>query len=299
MDAAILVVALGLLQSPAQAAAQVASPPDTEIYLAPLSIDGATLSVGRPVDITNSPGYDNQPFFTADGGILFTSIRAGGTLPDVYRYDIATRRTARVTNTPEGEYSPTVTPDGRHISVVRVEADKTQRLWRFTRFGQKPELVLADVKPVGYHAWADRRTLVLFVLGQPATLQVADTRTGKAEVVAQDIGRSIARIPGGTAVSFVQRRREGDAQRVLWISKLDPKTKKVTPLVRAVEGATDADCAWTPGGTLLMAHADVLYAWRQGEAGWTRVADLGALGLHHVSRLAVSPAGDAVAIVTQ
>ena len=41
--------------------------------------------------------------------------------------------------------------------------------------------MLADVKPVGYHAWADDHTLALFVLGQPATLQLADTRTGKAE----------------------------------------------------------------------------------------------------------------------
>ena len=47
---------------------------------------------------------------------------------DIYRYDIASQAISQVTNTPEAEYSPTVTPDGRHISVIRVESDGTQRL---------------------------------------------------------------------------------------------------------------------------------------------------------------------------
>jgi hypothetical protein len=306
MSAAFSFVAfvLALLQSPAQVAAQLASPPDTEIYLARLEGSGATRSLGEPRNITNSPGYDNQPFFTPDGrGILFTSIRGGGTLPDVYEYHLASGATARITNTREGEYSPTVTPDGRHISVIRVEADRTQRLWQFASSDSSgatdPQLVLPDVKPVGYHAWADPHTVVLFVLGQPPTLQVADTRTGRADIVARDVGRSLAKIPGEAAVSFVERRREGDGAPALWISKIEPATRRVTPLVAAVEGATEADCAWTPDGTLLMAHGDVLYAWRAGQPRWTRVADLAALGLHHVTRLAVSPKGDRMAMVAQ
>src|SRR5258705_12810310 len=84
---------------------QTAAPPDTEIFLAPLA-PGAS-PVGRPVNITNNPGYDNQPSFTPDGaGILFTSIRGGGTQTDIYRYDVASRATAQVTRTPESESSP-------------------------------------------------------------------------------------------------------------------------------------------------------------------------------------------------
>ena len=134
------------------------------------------------------------------------------------------RTVARVTNTPESEYSPTVTPDGAHISVIRVEADGTQRLWRFTIDGTQPELVLADVKPVGYHAWADDHTLALFVLGSRRRCRSPTRGPGRPSVVARGIGRSIQRIPGGAHDQFraAQRRSAGRAP-TLKIRELDPK----------------------------------------------------------------------------
>jgi len=276
---------------------QAAAPPDTEIFLAPFA-PGAD-PVGRPANITNNHGYDNQPSFTPDGaGVLFTSIRGGGTQTDIYRYDVASGTTAQVTRTPESEYSPTVTPDGAHISVIRVEADGTQRLWRFTLEGAAPELVLPGVKPVGYHAWADSHTLALFVLGSPASLQLADASTGSADVLVRGIGRSIQRIPGGGTISFVARSGAG-AGATLSIRELDPATRRITPLVDAVAGAREADCAWTPDGMLVMAEKDILYGWRRGQAGWSRLADLAPLGLHGVTRIAISPKGDRIAFVTQ
>jgi WD40 repeat protein len=292
-------------------------PPDTDIFLASFALDGGKAVVGKPVNITANAGYDNQPSFTPDGdAILFTSVR-GGRKPDpkisaasgsdIYRYDIASARVAQVTDTPESEYSPTVTPDGRHVSVIRVEADGTQRLWRFTIDGRDPSLVLPDVKPVGYHAWIDGNTLALFVLGSPgaqgapgspATLQVADVKSGRAEIVVKGIGRSIQRIPRG-GVSFVLNEPRDGGRAALRVMELDPQSRSTTPLVPVVDGATQADLAWTPGGVLLMAHEGSLYAWRRGGAAMTPVADLSALGLRGVTRMAVSPKGDRIALVAQ
>ena len=285
---------------PAPTPTQTAAPPDTEIFLAPLTTAGGRVTIGRAANITNSPGYDNQPSFTPDGrSVLFTSTR-GRRQTDIYRYDIRSGMTTQVTETPESEYSPTVTPDGAHISVIRVEADGAQRLWQFTLDGREPSLVLRDVKPVGYHAWVDATTLVLFVLGPPATLQVADTRTGKADIVARDVARSIQPIPSRVAVSFVAREVASAPQSTLLaIRELDPKTRAVTPLVNAPAGAREADLAWTPDGLLIVAKDDVLYGWRRGDAEWKEVANLTALGLHGVSRIAVSPTSDWIAFVTQ
>jgi WD40 repeat protein len=289
------------------AAPYQAGPPPTDVYLATLTVLDGKVVLGTPANISKSPGYDNQPAFTPDGrSILFTSVRgdskpdpanAAASGSDIYRYEIASGRVIQVTSTPESEYSPTVTPDGTHVSVIRVERDGTQRLWRFTSEGSDPELVLPDVKPVGYHAWADANTLALFVLGRPNMLQIADVRSGKAEVVATDIGRSLGRTPGG-GISYVQREpREGGAS--LEIMQLDAKTRQKTRLVRVSSGPRDPDLAWTPDGWLLMAHDGKLYGWRPGQPELTVVADLGSAGLRGVTRLAMSPGGDRIAIVAE
>jgi hypothetical protein len=292
---------------PAPPAAQ--APPDTEIYLAPMRSANGAIEIGPAVNITNNPGYDNQPFFTTDGkAVLFTSVRGGGTQTDIYKYDIAAKTIAQVTRTPESEYSPTITPAGK-LSVVRVELDpdKTQRLWQFTADGRDPQPVLETIKPVGYHAWADNQTLVLFILGpsttfgavQPATLQLADMRTGTAVVIASDIGRSIQRIPSSDVtsdISFVQRERNGDVV-TLVIKELNTSTRQMSVLTPAVDGSTEADCAWTPDGTLLMVKGSTLYGWRRGQSGWKDVLPLERLSLAGVTRLAVSPKGDYLALV--
>ncbi len=300
-----------------------APPPDTEIFLAMLWTSNGQLHVGAPINITNSPGYDNQPSFTPDGReILFTSGRVIPKAPppappgltlrdgqtDIYRYDIAGRRISRVTQTPESEYSPTVMPDGKGISVVRVEADGTQRLWSVVPSGPKIELalVLTDVKPVGYHAWIDDRTVALYVLGergQPGTLRVADITTGVSELAATGIGRSLQRMPSG-AISFVQRETAADgAAQTGTIKELayarPPGRTSASDLVRPAANAVDPFLAWTPDGTLLMAADSRLYRWRSGEKNWTVVANLGAFGLRNVTRLAVSPKGDRIAIVAE
>lgn len=280
-------------------------PPATDVFIADLATVGGRLTVGKPENISNSPGYDNQPFFTPDGqALLFTSARGtvesacGKPQTDIYRYDLKSGAVTQLTETPECEYSPTVTPGGR-ISVIRVEADGTQRLWQFTPDGRNPSLVLTDIKPVGYHAWLDEQTLALFVLGQPATLQIADTTSGKGEILARNIGQSILRMPTG-GVSFVQQAGEG-ADRTLTITAVTVKNGKPATrvLTTAVPGATQAHLAWTPDGTLLMAHAGSLHAWRSGTAKWEAVADLAALGLRSVTRLAVAPNGSRIAIVAQ
>ena len=281
-----------------------AQAPDTEVFLAKLSVSGGTISVGPAENISNSAGYDNQPSFTPDGrAVFFTSARGGApqgaAAPqmDIYRYDIASKQVTPVTQTPESEYSATVTPDGQHISVIRVEADNTQRLWKFPLAGGKPSLVLTDIKPVGYHAWLDANTLALFVLGQPATLQIADVRTGTAQVAASGIGRSVVPIPGG-GVSYVVRTGEG-AERIMTISRVAMENGKpvTSELTTGAPGATDEYVAWLPDGTLLMPAGGQLMAWRRGEKEWRRVADLAALGVRNVSRLAVSPKGDWIAFV--
>ena len=291
MEPRVWQVTLVAVIVPAMAAAQGA--PSTDIFLADLNARGARVTVGAPVNVTQRTGYDNQPFFTPDGrGFLYTSVNDGQA--DIWRYDIAAGRGAPVTTTPESEYSATPLPDGSGFSVVRVEADSTQRLWRFDWDGGHPTLILPGVRPVGYHAWGDATTVGLFILGQPATLQLADLRKGTATVVARDIGRGVQRVPGRPAISFVQKSPPPDS---VWsVAELDLTTRQVRPLVHTLPGVDQY--AWTPTGVLLMAKGAKLYEWRPGSgADWREVADFTTQGLTSITRLAVSPRGDRLALV--
>jgi hypothetical protein len=113
-------------------------------------------------------------------------------------------------------------------------------------------------------------------------------------VAASDIGRSLHRVPGTGSVSFVQREASGE----FWVKQIEMSSKTITPLVKAVDGSTDRDMAWMPDGrTLLMSAGTKVFSWTRGAAGWTEVFDAAPQALGAVSRLAVSPRGDAIAIV--
>lgn len=268
-------------------------PPATDVYLADLRVVQGRVTVGTAVNVTSRPGYDNQPAFLPDGrSILYTSVR--DSQADIYRYDIEQRASHAVTQTRESEYSPTPLPDKIGFSVIRVEADSTQRLWAFDLDGTHARLVLDSIKPVGYHAWGDDHTLILFVLGSPATLQIADAAApgARGEVLARDIGRSLQRIPGRAAVSFLQR----DSVDGPSLQQVDVRTRRVTQLIKTPVGAEFF--AWTPDGIALTAGGTKLYQWDPRRGGtWQEIADLANAGLTSITRLAISAKGDRIAIV--
>jgi hypothetical protein len=268
------------------------APPPADIYLVDMKIRGGEVELGKPVQITEWQGYDNQPMFMPDGkSVLYTSIRDDGQA-DIYQYRIAENSLINLTKTFESEYSATVMPDGKFLSVIRVEKDSTQRLWKFPLAGGEPSLVLENVKPVGYHAWAAANTVAMFVLGNPPTLQLADIRTGETEIIEQDIGRSLHKIPKRDAVSFVHKISE----KVWHIKQLDLKTRAISTLVRTLPGSEDY--AWTPQGVMLMGNEAKLYQYNlKKDAAWKEIADFSNAGLKSITRLAVSPKGDRLAIV--
>jgi Tol biopolymer transport system component len=258
-----------------------------------------SLKNAKPVAVSAAPGYDNQPMFSGDGSAILFAANRDGRQIDIYRLDRASGGVTQLTETAENENSPTYLPAGLGVagwfSVVRTEPDKAQRLWRFNAQGRNPQVVLEDVKPVGYHAWVDQTTVALFVLGPPATLRIADVPSGKAEIVTEGIGRSLHRVPGTRFVSFVQREASGD----FWIKQVNVDTKKIEPLIKTPEApGNDRDMAWMPDGrTILLSSGNRVLAWTRGSAEWTEVFDVTAHGLGAPSRLAVSPKGDAMAIV--
>lgn len=283
--AVALVAPSGLLRAQA---------PSTDIYLAPLSRIGDSLVVGLAENVTHRAGYDNQPAFLPDGsGFLYTAVSDGQA--DIWRYDIGSRRSIRVTSTPESEYSPTPMPGGARFSVIRVERDSAQRLWSFAMDGSDPQLLVPGLRPVGYHAWLNANRLVTYVLGTPSTLHLVSLDGSMDEVRARDVGRSVHRVPGRPLYSYTQR----DSAKALWIVAQEVAGGSVAAILRAPDD--NEFHAWTPDGALLTASRGQLLRWRPAadRYEWSPVASLDAGGVRNVSRIAVSPDGRWIAFVAE
>jgi WD40-like Beta Propeller Repeat len=289
------IAAAGVLLGPASGSAQ--QPPSTDIFIADLSLFDGVYFLGGLKNVTNRPdAYDNQPSFTADSrSVLFTSYFDDGNdgQTDIRRYYVESDRTVRVTRTEtESEYSATAIPGDQAFSAIRVEADSLQRLWRFTMQGMDAEPVLRDIAPVGYHAWAnDADKLILFVLGRPATLQIATVEGQTGEVIDDNPGRSLHKIPNRNAFSYVAQ--VSDEER--WLSEVDIGTHEITRIIQSVDAGVDH--AWAPDGVVFMGSGGKLFQYNpEVDEDWREIADFSSRGLT-LSRLAVSPDGSRIALV--
>ncbi|MDH3627911.1 MAG: M20/M25/M40 family metallo-hydrolase [Acidobacteriota bacterium] len=263
--------------------------PSTDIFLMDVVAQDGDVGVDQVRRLTDRVGYDNQPKFLPDGrSIVYSSWRDTGT--DIYRMDLATGETTVVTGTAEGEYSPTPIPGQNAISYVRDYGDLKQQLWSVNLDDGSFKLLLPDVNPVGYHAWNGSDELLLFVLGEPMTLQVARTGPGAGRHLADSPGRGLSRIPGRDRMSYVDKSAEP-----WWLTEIDIASGDRRPLV---ETPTDReDYAWAPDGSVWIADDSRLYRWHEGESAWTEVADLDSHGVRGITRVAFSPDGDRLVVV--
>jgi hypothetical protein len=121
-------------------------------------------------------------------------------------------------------------------------------------------------------------------------MQIADTRSGRATIIAYGVGRSIHKVPGRNAISFTHRIPE------LWIKEVDLEHHTVTPLIQLLDG--NEFYAWLPDGSAITAQGSKLFRWdRERGTEWQEVANFADRGIESISRLTVSPEGDRLAMV--
>ncbi len=266
---------------------------DTDIYLFDVTSTNGALKFSEATNITQRPGYDNQPHFSPDGKfIYFTSIREDGQA-DIYRYDMVKMSNKRLTNTNESEYSPTVMPDKKHFSVVRVEADSTQRLWKFPLEGGAPSVVNKKITAIGYHCWMSAKQLAFFVIGDKNTLQVAGVKDKEGIPIIDNVGRCIQKIPGEDAISFVTKVNDND-----WLlQRMEMNTRDVSTITTTLPGCEDY--TWGPNETLWMGKANKLYRFKVGEdKSWQEVTSFNHAEVTNITRIAMGPFGRKIAVVT-
>ncbi len=263
----------------------------SEIYLFDLSIKKQKLTISNAVNITNHKGYDNQPYFHPDLPILYYSSFNDDGRSDIRSYDYKIKNTKSITETSDREYSPTVTLDKQYLSCIIQREDGAQNLGKYPIDGGEPVVIINNLT-VGYHVWGDNSHLGLFVLGTPNTLHYVLLPMKKDTILAENIGRSLHRVPGETSISFIHKVTEKD-----WvIKKFDTRTLKISEIGPAVSG--HEDLAWLPDGKILMSDGPKIFYMDPSEGpGWNEVQVSGTNVLKGVTRLAVSSNGKKLAVV--
>jgi hypothetical protein len=268
----------------------------TDIYTVDLLREEGTLTTGVPTAVTRRIGYDNQPAFLSDGRDLIYASKRDDQV-DIYRYDSSQGASTPLTRTPEREYQPLPLSGGDGFSAVRVEGDGSQRLWRFDLEGGNETPLAPDLDKVRYYVWADPGTIAVVDVGERPRLLLLDLDSGKTTTVLDNVGRSLQPVPGKRAISFLHEVAPAE----WWVKEVHVDTSEVRPLVLARPGSQDH--AWTPWGTLLMAQDSRLFQWIPGADAdwedWEIFADFSLVGIRKISRIAVSPAGDRLALVVE
>ena len=266
----------------------------SEILLFDLKLKKGKVILANPANITNHPGYDNQPYFDVEEPVVYYSSFNDDGRADILAYNFRAKKRTNITTTFEREYSPTLTPDRRYISCIIQREDGAQDLAKYPVEGGDPFVLINSLK-VGYHAWADDSHIALYVL-EPEdknSLHFIKLPTKRDTIVASNIGRSLHKIPHERAISFIQR---GESQSQVMRFNYEKMTVAViTPTIGEGDHVT-----WTPTGLLLMSDGTKLYYFNphHSHRGWKDVEVVsGAELLKGVTRIAVNSDGTRIAVV--
>jgi WD40 repeat protein len=267
----------------------------SEIFLFDLNIQKDKVSLSNPKNVTNHKGYDNQPSFHTDLPILYYASFNDEGRSDIKYYNYKTGETKSLTNTAEREYSPTLTLDKQFVSCIIQRDNGAQDLGKYPIEGGEALTILNDMV-VGYHVWADNSHLALFILGKenrPNTLHYLRLPTKADTILAENIGRSLHRVPGENAFSFVHKITESK----WFIKKYNPR-KSIISVITATP-PNQEDMCWSPDGKIFFSGGDqIVWMDPKKDKTWKKVSLSSGEGLlKGVTRLAISADGKKIAVV--
>lgn len=210
--------------------------------------------------ITELLDYVNQPLLT-DSGVYFSqsfavdSADATNSQTELLWYDFEQKKAINLTRSSVSEYSPTLLPDKSGLSSVVVEADGKQKLWRYPFHPHvAPSRIVYDVEPVGYHAWGIKNDVVMFILGEPHTLQYMLIEQQTPQVIATDIGRTLTYQPQLQQFGFTLEHEQQH-----WFATFEPYSSVPQIHYHFPLPADIQDYAWLDAAHIIFAKDNIVY----------------------------------------
>lgn len=262
---------------------------DSEIYLAKIDISGNGLIISTPNNISQNPGYDNQPSFDSDTGVLYYA-RSRNKQTDIAWFDPESGQSGWYSNTPgRSEYSPIRIPSSTVFSAIGLDTTGLQRLYSYNE--ESSEILVPNLK-VGYQLWIDTDLLACTVLIADQMDLVLVKFEVEQRIIEKQVGRSLHKIPGTHTISYT---KPGDTG--IDVYQLDLDTGKSTKLTRLPDGVQDM--CWLADGAILCGGDNVLQKFKPGQDGNWQVVHRFSSNFGKISRLTTNPAGTMLAMVVE
>lgn len=266
--------------------------PETEIFLFDYDESSTEDALSGGVNVTDRPGYDNQPYFTKDSQTFLYS-RDDGIQTDIWEYDIEAGTHTQITRTDESEFSPTPSPDNQTISMV---FERNNSIWHLDRGAEESPVWTMDIsgvaEPVGYFARNYETGDILFWSRYGFNVALIHANRPSYHFISGNAVPSTPHlVPGTNHFSFVHRQTNEQ----VWIKIFDPETRSIRPLTPIV--GSNANYTWAPDGSILQIEDTIVYRWREDGDGWEEISNLSDHGIVSAYRIAVSPDGRQIALV--
>jgi hypothetical protein len=247
--------------------------PASEVYLATLSQNGNELSLTSLTLISdfNPGGYNNQARFFSDDQIYLSVKRPTDGTNDIVKLQLKSKELSWVTQTKEiSEFSPIPCPDGNYFTAVRIEKDgKDQSLWKYPldRSNSGTRL-FPELTNVGYYAWINNDSVVLFLVDKPNKLVIGGLSDGKIYDIARNPGRCIRYLANGN-VYFVQQLDNGHK----WLKSYNIQDQAITSIIQMPGDAEDFEIT-TEGRILTIDGSQIKTSSLTDTYGWKTIVDL-------------------------
>jgi hypothetical protein len=279
--------------------------PETRIYTLDINRGmRGKLEFSNPTLIGFKTGYNNQPYFTPDGkGLLFVANKGKGNT-DIFEYKYKKKKSMRLTETKEAEYSPKWTITENEISCVRVEQDTvTQHFYAYNLKGGKGHSLSNTMTTLGYYQWLNSNEIIAFLVPEPFTFVKYNISTLRCDTLLTAPGRTFYNYKG--KIYFVDK-SDSTKYYIKTVAKENLRSRKnpagptPNPIVaQTLEG--QEDFAIMNDGTIIMGKESKLYAYYPRRAkrkdDWAEIADFSKLGIGNFYRITLNQENNKLAIV--
>jgi len=182
------------------------------------------------------------PRFAPDGRTVVFSLTQGGNT-DLYRMDIASGATTRLTQAPSIETAPSYSPDGSQI-VFESDRSGTQQLYIMPAGGGEARRISNGQGRYGTPVWSPRGDLIAFTKQNKGRFHIGVMRTdGSNErlLTASFLDEGPTWAPNGRVIMFTRETQGAGGRAQLY--SVDISGRNLRP-VRTPDGASDP--AWSP-----------------------------------------------------